>query len=129
VKRNHLTIKASLSSYLFRSLRNKIINHLRNESVYKKHIALLGQAHAAVTTANEAELWIDATDLERQIIYCLNKMPPKYREVYLLVINDANPVKETAGILHRPVATVERQLRVALRLLQEHLVKYKARLQ
>jgi RNA polymerase sigma factor (sigma-70 family) len=129
LKRNKLTINKSLPSYLLRSLRNKILNHLRTESVYKKHLALAGQSHLTVVAVNEAELWMDVYDLEKQIIYCLNKMPLKYREVYILNRQNAYTVKETAEMLQRPVDTVERQIRIAVRLMQEHLNSYKIRIQ
>jgi RNA polymerase sigma-70 factor (ECF subfamily) len=129
VKRDQLTINVSLSSYLYRSLRNKIINHLRNESVYKKHIAVAGKKYNIITVSNDAEHLMDVVDLERQIGCCLDKMPGKYREVYVLTMQKANTVKMTAVILQRSVPTVERQLRVAIRLLQEYLNKYKVQLQ
>ncbi len=124
VKREQLTVNVSLSSYLYRSLRNKIINHLRNESVYKKHIAVAGKKYSIISVGNEAEYWMDMIDLQRQIGCCLDKMPDKYRDVYVLTIQKANPIKTTATLLNRTVPTVERQLRVALRLLQEYLNKH-----
>jgi RNA polymerase sigma factor (sigma-70 family) len=129
LKRNKLTIHVSLSSYLFRSLRNKIINHLRNESVYKKHLAVAGRWYATGEAGNEAEQWMAVYDLEKQIISCLNKMPVKYREVYILTMQKMYTAKMTAAILQRPVATVERHLRIAIRLLQEHLNKCRVHLQ
>lgn len=129
VKRDQLTINVSLSSYLYRSLRNKIINHLRNESVYKKHIAVAGKKYSIISVGNDAEHWMDMLDLERQIGCCLNEMPDKYREVYVLTMQKANTVKVTAAMLKRSVPTVERQLRVAIRLMQEYLNKHQARLQ
>ena len=129
VKRDQLTINVSLSSYLYRSLQNKIINHLRNESVYKKHLALAGKAYNIISVRNDGEYWMDLVDLEQQIGCCLNKMPDKYREVYVLTIQKANPVKTTAAMLNRSVPTVERQLRVAIRLMQEYLNMQKVRLQ
>src|SRR5438067_2233951 len=57
VKRDQLTINVSLSSYLYRSLRNKIINHLRNESVYKRHVAMAGKKYSIISVGNDAEHW------------------------------------------------------------------------
>jgi RNA polymerase sigma-70 factor (ECF subfamily) len=129
VKRDQLTINVSLSSYLYRSLRNRIINHLRNESVYKRHVAKAGKKYSIISVGNDAEHWMDMVDLERQIGCCLNDMPGKYRDVYVLTMQKANTVKMTAAILQRSVPTVERQLRVAIRLMQEYLNKHKVHLQ
>jgi RNA polymerase sigma factor (sigma-70 family) len=129
VKRDQLTINLSLSSYLYRSLRNRIINHLRNESVYKRHVAMAVKKYSIISVGNDVEHWMDMLDLEQQIGCCLNTMPDKYREVYVLTMQKANTVKTTANMLKRSVPTVERQLRVALRLMQEYLNKYKVNLQ
>ena len=129
VKRDQITINVSLSSYLYRSLQNRIINHLRNESVYKRHIAMAGKKYNIISVGNDAEHWMDLLDLERQVDCCLNNMPDKYRDVYILTIQKANTVKMTAAILQRSVPTVERQLRVAIRLMREYLNKHQARLQ
>lgn len=129
IKRDQLTIDVSLSAYLFRSLRNKILNHLRNESVYKRHIALAGKKYNIVSVTNDVEHWMDMIDLEREIGSCLNEMPHKYRDVYILTMQKSNTVKMTAAMLKRSVPTVERQLRVAMRLIQEYLNKHKVRLQ
>jgi len=129
LKRDKLSINVSLSSYLFRSLKNKIINHLRNESVYKKHLAVAGRSYVKLAAGNDAEQAMAVSDLEKQIFFCLNKMPAKYREVYILAMQNACTAKKTAEILQRPLPTVERQLRIALRLVQEHLNKYRVYLQ
>jgi RNA polymerase sigma factor (sigma-70 family) len=125
LKRNKISINVSFSAYLFRSMRNKIINYLRKESIYKKHVLMAGKSFTGITACNDAEQWMDVHDLEQQIIRCLHKMPGKYREVYVLAMQKTNSIQQTAEILQRPVATVERQLRVSVRLIQEHLNKYR----
>jgi RNA polymerase sigma-70 factor (ECF subfamily) len=120
-KRRQLTINVSLTAYLYSSTRNKIINHLRNESVYKKHVAVAGKAMHALTPINDIDQLMDVNDLEKEIFYCLNKMPARQREVYVLVKQEACPLKKAAEMLNRPVETVEKQLRKAVRLVQAHL--------
>jgi RNA polymerase sigma-70 factor (family 1) len=126
VKREQLHIQVSLTAYLYSSLRNKILNHLRNESVYKKHIAMAGQSLKAMQAENAVENFLDVQELEREIFICLNKMPVKYREVYILNKQEAYTLKKTAEILQRPIDTVGKQLRKAVRHVQEHLSKRRA---
>jgi RNA polymerase sigma-70 factor (ECF subfamily) len=126
VKREQLHIQVSLTAYLYSSLRNKILNHIRNESVYKKHIAMAGQSLNAIQTGNEVENFLDEQELEREIFICLNKLPAKYREVFILNKQEAYTLKKTAEILQRPVNTVEKQLRKAVRHVQEYLRRRKA---
>src|SRR5688500_2224376 len=75
MKREYLHIHVSLTAYLYSSLRNKILNHLRNESVYKKHIALACQSLKAMQAGNGVEDILDGLELEKEIFICLNKMP------------------------------------------------------
>ena len=126
VKREQLHIQVSLTAYLYSTLRNKILNHLRNESVYKKHIARAGQTLKDRQAGNEVQDLLDGQELEKEIFICLNKMPAKYREVFILNKQKAYTLKKTAEILQRPIDTVEKQLRKAVRQVREHLRRRKA---
>jgi RNA polymerase sigma factor (sigma-70 family) len=121
LKRRELTIQVSLTAYLYSSIRNKIINHLRKESIYKKHVSVAGKAIHARPPINDIDLLMDANDLEKEIHYCLNKMSDRQREVYVLVKQEAYPLKKVADMLNRPIQTVEKQLRKAVQLVQAHL--------
>jgi len=90
---------------------------------------MAGKKYSIISVGNDAEQWMDMIDLERQIGCCLNNMPDKYRDVYVLTMQKDNTVKMTAAMLKRSVPTVERQLRVAIRLMREYLNKHKVSLQ
>src|SRR5688500_7689526 len=113
LKRGQLTIKVSLASYLYGSIRNKIMNHLRKESIYKKHMAGMGKDINEPTPINDIGQLMDVTDLEKEIFCCINLMPDRYREVYVLIKLQACSLKKTAEMVNRPVQTVQRQLRKA----------------
>lgn len=123
LKRRQLTIKVSLASYLYGSIRNKIMNHLRKESIYKKHMAVMGKSINESTPINDIDQLMDVTDLEKEIFCCLNLMPARYREVYVLIKLQACSLKKASEMVNRPVQTVQRQLRKAVRLLQAHLTR------
>lgn len=40
IERHFLKIKTSLSSYLYAALKNRILNYLRKQSTYKKHLII-----------------------------------------------------------------------------------------
>ena len=128
IKRSQLRINISLTAYLYSSMRNKIINHVRKESIYKKHVSVAGKAIHAYSPLNDIDLLMDVNDLQKEICYCLNKMSARQREVYVLVKQDAYPLKKVAEMLNRPVQTVEKQLRKAVLLVQAHLNKRKMHL-
>lgn len=123
IKRDQLNINISLSSYLYSSLKNKMLNYIRNESLYKKHVAVAGKYYSNKMGNNDIEQLMDLNDLKQEIFNCLNSMPLKYREVYLLNKHNAYSLKMTACILQRPIDTVEKQLRKAVHRVQEHLNK------
>ena len=90
---------------------------------------MAGKRYSIISVGNEAEYWMDVLDLEREIDCCLNTMPDKYRDVYVLTMKESRTVKTTAALLQRSVPTVERQLRIAIRLMQEYLNKHNVHLQ
>ena len=114
-----LKIYSSVSSYLFVSLRNKIFNYLRNQSVYKRHLKNAG--HYGVQACNDVEQSIDLTELQKGIRFSLKRMPVKYSEVYILHDENSYTLKKIAEILNRPVDTIEKQLRKARGLLRRDL--------
>ena len=114
-----LKIYSSFSSYLFVSLRNKIFNYLRNQSVYEKH--LKKARHNGMRACNDVEQSIDFTELQKGIRFSLKRMPVKYSEVYILHDENSYTLKKISEILDRPVDTIEKQLRKARCLLRHDL--------
>jgi len=116
---SRLKIYSSFSSYLFVSLRNKIFNYLRDQSVYKKHVRKA--SYNGVLACNDVEQSVDLTELQRGIRFSLKRMPVKYSEVYILHDENSYTLKKISEILDRPVDTIEKQLRKARCLLRSDL--------
>lgn len=123
IKRPQLRTKTSLTAYLQRSLRNKILNHLRNTSRYYKHIQTACSETQPVNGSNHIDGIIDLAELQAEIAGALNNMPLKYREVYELHEHHQLTLKKTAEVLQRPPDTVEKQYRKAVHLLRHHLLR------
>lgn len=121
IKGSHLNIHVSLRSYLYGSLRNKILNHLRNRSTYMRHIRGASRVNVQDGGDNQVEEFIDMRELKKKINNCLDRMPVKCREVYVLHKQQQYTLKKTSEILQRPVDTVEKQLRRAIHLLRDYL--------
>jgi RNA polymerase sigma-70 factor (ECF subfamily) len=118
-----LRVRSSISSYLHTALRNRIINHIRNQAVYKKHV--LRSFKGSALTLNDVEQFINLVELKKEISYALKKMPAKYSEVYLLQNQHHFNTKKIAIHLNRSVDTVEKQLHKATALLRNHLKESK----
>jgi len=114
-----LRIYSSFSSYLFASIRNKIFNYLRNQSVYNRHVKKAGNNR--MQSCNDVEQMIDLGELQRGIRFSLKRMPLKYSEVYILHDENSYTLKKISEILDRPVDTIEKQLRKARCLLRNDL--------
>lgn len=121
LKRFQLNVSSSITSYLYSSLKNKIFNHLRNQSVYQRHLKGASRTHWAAINDNNVEHIIDLADLNRSIEECLQVMPEKYRQVYTLHKHYGYTLKKTSLLLKRPVDTVEKQYRRIIRLIRRHL--------
>lgn len=121
-RRNTLKINASVSSYLFTALRNKILNYLRNQAVYKKHINIAASKTARLQ--NDVDQFIYVRELQEEISSSLKCMPSKCKEVYLLHDQDQFTLKKISELLSRPVDTVEKQLRRAKKHLRSSLQSY-----
>jgi RNA polymerase sigma-70 factor (ECF subfamily) len=108
--KEHSTAIKSLSSYLHVAVKNKVLNHLRKRSIYKKHITNYGLG-LTVSVANSVEQRFDINEMEKKIGSIVNEMPEKYREVYTLKYKHALSVRKVSFMLNRPVSTIEKQSR------------------
>jgi len=121
-RRYTLKINVSVSSYLYTALRNKILNYIRNQEVYRKHMNIA--ANKAVRLQNNVDQFVDMRQLQEGISFSLRLMPVKCKEVYLLHDENHFTLKEISRLLSRPVDTVEKQLRRAKKHLRASLQAY-----
>jgi RNA polymerase sigma-70 factor (ECF subfamily) len=121
-KSSSLRINTSLSSYLFVALRNTILNYLRSQAVYKKHVTIAGKENLFSNNCNNnVEQSINLMELEKEISFSLDHMAAKYKEVYVLHEQNDCTIKRISMILNRPIDTVQKQLRKAVFLVRDHL--------
>ena len=110
-KRFELNIRSSISSYLHAALRNRILNFLRDQALYKKHMSVASNKVSYVQ--NNVEQFMDLRQLQGKISLSLGNMPSKYREVYVLHQDHDYTIKKISELLKRPADTVEKQLKKA----------------
>ncbi|BAV07427.1 RNA polymerase sigma-70 factor, ECF subfamily [Filimonas lacunae] len=121
VKRSLVNIKTSVAAYLYNALRNYIFNYIRNSSVYSRHVKGAFRLGGQVFAENNVEQFVRMSELERTIDGCLVSMPLKYRQVYVLHFREYYTLRKTAYLLDRPVDTVEKQCRRAVKLIRDRL--------
>lgn len=109
-KRDLLVFSPALRPYLFKSVKNKCLQYisLRHSNISVDHIK------EPVETGDSTE------EDERliQIAQEINKLPPKCKEVFHLVIFKKMKYQQAADFLHVSINTIKTQMRIAYKMLQ-----------
>lgn len=119
-RKESLLIDASVKNYLFRSVKNSCLNHLRHiktEEEYIKHIQ--SDQHDYPEQDYESK-----KELLAKIESGIAAMPEKRREIFKLSRQDGLKYREIAEKLNISVKTVEAQMGLALKHLREKLIEY-----
>jgi RNA polymerase sigma-70 factor, ECF subfamily len=108
-------------SYLFTSVYNRSLNHLRDSKKFVSHESIEFQS-----TETHAEFInsMEVAELETKIKLALAKLPEKCREVFELNRFEGKKYAEVAELLNISVKTVETQMSKALKVLKEELKDY-----
>jgi len=109
----------NLSAYLYRAVKNKVINALSHRHIKTNYLDSL-QAHidAGVYNTDEA---IRVKELAEQIENEVSRMPKKMREVFQLSRNFNLSHKEIAEQLGISDKTVKKQVGNAIKILKENI--------
>lgn len=108
-----------LHAYLFGAVRNRALNALRNEATASRVSATQLSSAAGISGAADAELM--ASDLATAIQAVVEDMPPRCREVFVLLRTQALTYAEVAVILGISPKTVEVHMSRALAILRARL--------
>jgi RNA polymerase sigma-70 factor (ECF subfamily) len=118
--RTSLTIKTSLKSYLYSSVKHRCLNQLRHEGVKEKYRELAIQAVTAEDPDLEEKM--DATELEARIYQIVSGLPEQCRRIYTMSRVENKRNREIAEALNLSVRTVEAQISNALKTLKNNLL-------
>lgn len=117
--RESIQIQTNLSGYLYKGVRNKVLNLIAHKQVENKYISSLEDFIA------KGEFLTDHRVRERQLAELIEKeidaLPPKMREVFRLSRFSNLSHREIAEELSLSEQTVRTQVRNALRLLRVKL--------
>ncbi|MEQ6122221.1 RNA polymerase sigma-70 factor [Reichenbachiella sp. MALMAid0571] len=118
-KADNITIKTSLKSYLYGSVRNACLNHLKHQKVKKQH----EEYEKGKSDYHEID-YLELDELQDKIDEALNKLPAKCREIFELSRFEEMKYKEIAQELNISIKTVESQMGRALKVMRDTLGKY-----
>jgi RNA polymerase sigma-70 factor (ECF subfamily) len=108
-----------LSAYMYRSVQNKCLNHLRDTG--KKPTEQLPEHDHQLAVYIEARDYLEERELENKIREGFDLLPEKCRQVFEMNRFEDLKYKEIAQKLNISVKTVENQIGKALKILREHL--------
>ncbi|MDR6785276.1 RNA polymerase sigma-70 factor (family 1) [Pedobacter africanus] len=115
----NFALKTSLSSYLYKSVLNKIFNIFSHQAIIKKYIDQ--GDHYIEVDSTETDYLIREKDIAGMIRQEIEAMPPKMREVYRLRFEQYLSAKEIAAKLDISENTVNTHLKRAVKQLKNNL--------
>ena len=121
-KRESVDTSTSLKSYLFKSVHNRSLNHIRDRKKFDSDETLLERLDSDAYA--DASDHLEEQELEQKILDALQSLPERCREVFMLNRFDGLKYAEIAEKLGISVKTVEAQMSKALKILREQLVDY-----
>lgn len=116
-KKHSLRLEKSFQVYIYSSLKYRIINHVKSQILQRKYREKAPVSHA--TSAVDEEL--SYKELHRAFEREFEKLPEKYRTVYLMRKKDGLSFKEISSKLEIPLSTVEKHMGNAMRMLRSNL--------
>lgn len=120
-KREEINIDVSLKSYLYRAVRNAVLNRLKHEKVRTEHARYMKAQGELVAFGGEH---MAEQELLVRIREALNKLPEQCRIVFEMSRFEELKYAEIAERLEISVKTVENQMGKALRIMREQLHDY-----
>jgi RNA polymerase sigma-70 factor (ECF subfamily) len=120
-KNEQLSIRESVSGYLYRSVYHESLNYLKHLKVREAyHQYAMNQEQSGNNTQQNLEL----KELEERLSVALSELPEKCRTIFQMCRFEELKYKEIAERLDLPVKTVENQMGKALKLLRLKLVDF-----
>ncbi|MCG6189172.1 RNA polymerase sigma-70 factor [Maribellus maritimus] len=115
-KNEQFIISSSLKNYLFTSVKNRSLDFIKREKTKAKKINVL--ANSTDLAENLSTYWFAESELTRVIEDCLQKLPPRCREIFVLSRFEGLKNQEIADKLEISKRTVELQISNALKSLR-----------
>ena len=121
-KRGEIEITSSLAGYLNSALKYKILNHIRGEIVRNNYRKMVESSE--VCYSPDVTEKMDEKELRQEIDECLDLLPAKCRQVFVLSREDNLSHKQIACMLGISVSTVEKHIVKALKIMRSNLKEY-----
>ena len=121
-KRSEINVNKSIKSYLFTSVKNRCLNHIRDQKKFRSKVLDLDCNDFEI--ANEEDHF-GLEELEQKIEKALNELPEKCRLVFEMSRFQEKKYREIAEELHISQKTVEAHMSKAMKHLRMYLAEYR----
>ncbi len=108
---------SGLKNFLYSSVRNKSLNHIKHLKVEENYLQSLGMVSH---DPNQLELEIEEQEIYRRIFEVIDELPAKCKEIFEMHLNGKKN-KEIAEILKLSIETVKTQKRRAMKHLRNRI--------
>lgn len=122
-KREEMDPDRAIASYLFTSVKNRCLNHIRDHKKYRSHLLDVECGDLEIGTAITEDHFA-VEELQQRIDAALATLPPKCRQVFELSRYEQKKYKEIAAELDISQKTVEAHMSKAIKSLRDHLGDY-----
>ncbi len=119
--KNEFLNESSLRSYLYTSVKNKALNHIRFQKTYSKYISL--QDTKQTDHKNQMEIIIEK-EVHSLLYDSIDMLPERCKLIFKLNVLENFSYKETAEKLNITINTVKTQRARAIKILKQNLGKY-----
>ena len=113
-----LPADTNFKSYLYRAVRNRCLNHIRDK---KKFVTIENVADHRLTEINTT---LETSELEQKIEVAISSLPEKCRMVFEMNRLEGLKYSEIAARMNISIKTVEAQMSKALGVMKEHLSEF-----
>ena len=119
-KREQIDINYSIKSYLYQSVRNASLNHIKHDRVVREH----EQYELSMGNVKDESDTLVTSELEMRIHDAIEALPEERRRIFIMSRDEGLKYKEIAEKLNISVKTVENQIGRALKSLRAELSDY-----
>lgn len=129
-KKELLTYNINLVAFLFTSIKNRCIDHLRHNIVVKEVVNQMQEEYQITLRVKLASLelfdqsLLSEQDIEEILFEVINSLPEKCREIFIKSKIEGKKQKDIAVEMNISLKTVENQMNIAYKKLKSELKDY-----
>lgn len=122
--RESLDPRKNIKSYLYKSVRNKALNHIKHKELAREYNRKIEWVKPSPVTQHHSERKEEPSEFVQAAQRAIENLPSRARQVYKLSRREGLTYREIASVLDISVKTVESQMSRALKTLRQSLAQY-----